>query len=311
MQSANTTAHGNNLPFRQLGKTAMRVTELSIGGVGLGGLYGPVPEADGIAAVHRALELGINYVDTSPLYVDSERRIGLALEGGRRDGIYLSTKVGTHPERRQDYSAEGTRWSVENSLRLLKTGYFDLLMVHDPATIDAPLAPGAAFDVLHEYKARGVCGAVGMGQRNHDFHRRAIDAGKVDVILTFGDYNLVRQSAASLIDDASAAGVGVILAQALLAGILAGPDPAEDERLRKHPDFAAARSWWLWARERDVPLQAVALQFALRNPRVGCVLVGAKNAREIEENVRFAALPLPAGIWDEVDERIGTARRGT
>ncbi len=296
------------LRTRTLGRTTMTVTELSLGGVGFGGLYGPVPEPDGIGAVHRALDLGINYIDTSPLYKDSERRIGIALDGGKRDGIFLSTKTGTHPAHRQDYSAEGTRWTVENSLRLLNTNYIDLLMVHDPQDINAPLAPGAAFDVLHDYKERGVCGAVGMGQRNHDFHRRAIEAGTVDAILTFADYSLIRQTASSLIDDAYSAGVGVIVAQAVMAGLLAGPDPSTDARLRSHPDRAAAMRWHAWARDREVSLLAVALQFVLRNPKVACVVVGAKTAGEIQQNVEVVTMPIPEAIWTELDALIAQQR---
>lgn len=292
------------LPRRRLGRTHMHTSVLSLGGVGLGGFYGPADEGAAIATIHRALDIGINYLDTSPLYMDSERRFGIALRDVPRDRYYLSTKMGTHPARRGDYSADATRWSIENSLALLGTRYVDLLMVHDPPDIEAPLAPGAAFDVLHEYKREGVCSAVGLGQRNHDFHRRAIDAGKVDAILTFADYNLVRQTAARLIDEAASAGVGVILAQAVLAGLLAGPDPAGDERLRNHPDYAAARRWWEWAREREVSILAVALQFALRNPNVSCVLVGAKTPKEIEENLAAITTPLPDGIWREVDAMI-------
>ena len=304
MTNLDSLAAARSLPRRRLGRTYMHPSVISLGGVGLGGMYGPTTDDEAVSTIHHALDLGINYVDTSPLYLESERRFGKALEGIPRDRYYLSTKMGTHPARRQDYSAEGTRWSIENSLQLLGVSYVDLLMVHDPADIESPLAPGAAFDVLHEYKKQGVCGAVGMGQRNHDFHRRAIDAGKVDVILTFADYNLVRQTAASLIDHAASAGVGVILAQAVLAGLLAGPDPATDERLRSHPDFAAARRWWEWSRDRDVPLLAVALQYVLRNPHISCILVGAKTPQEIEANITAISTPLPEGIWNEVDAMI-------
>ena len=304
MELTQSIAAARALPRRRLGSTHMHVSVLSLGGVGMGGLYGPADEDDAIATVWRALDLGINYVDTSPLYMESERRFGVALRDIPRDRYYLSTKMGTHPARRGDYSAEATRWSIENSLKLLGTRYVDLLMVHDPPDIGAPLAPGAAFDVLHEYKREGICSAVGMGQRNHEFHRRAIDAGKVDAILTFADYNLVRQTAAPLIDYAASAGVGVILAQAVLAGLLAGPDPSTDERLRKHPDYAASHRWWEWAREREVSLPAVALQFALRNPNVSCVLVGAKTPKEIEENLAAISMPLPEAIWPEVDALI-------
>ena len=96
--------------------------------------------------VRHAIELGIDYLDTSPLYSESERRVGLALEGGWREKIHLQTKVGTHPSRRGDFSAGGTRWSVENSLKLLQTARLDAVLIHDPADIEVPLAPGQALD---------------------------------------------------------------------------------------------------------------------------------------------------------------------
>lgn len=77
-----------------------------------------------------------------------------------------------------------------------------------------------------------------------------------------------------------------------------------NERLAAHPDAPAAREWWLWARERGVPLQAVALQFAMRHPGVGTVVVGASYPREIEENVTAATFPVPDEIWAEVEERM-------
>jgi aryl-alcohol dehydrogenase-like predicted oxidoreductase len=77
-----------------------------------------------------------------------------------------------------------------------------------------------------------------------------------------------------------------------------------NERLAAHPDACAARDWWLWARDRGVSLQALALQFAMRQPGVSTVVVGASAAHEIEDNVICATTPLPEGIWAEVEERM-------
>jgi aryl-alcohol dehydrogenase-like predicted oxidoreductase len=297
------------IPRRKLGRTDMIVTEVALGGVGLGG--GRTTDDDLAAAmtVQGAIDRGINYIDTSPLYRESERRLGLALRqlGGRPEGLYLSTKTGTHPQHRGDYSAAGTRWSVENSLRLLGVSAVDLLLVHDPDTMDPVLAPGGALDTLERLRDEGKFRWIGLGVREHDKLRTAIRTGRFDVILTYADYNLVRQTAAPLIDEAAAAGVGVLLAQVFIAGLLAGDDPAET-RYADHPDAAAARDWWCWARERGVSLRALALQFGLRNPKVGTVLVGADTPTQVDEILAAAAEPIPAGVWAEVDERIARHR---
>jgi aryl-alcohol dehydrogenase-like predicted oxidoreductase/murein tripeptide amidase MpaA len=293
------------LPRRKLGRTDLLVTEIALGGVGLGGRRTTNDDAIAAATVRRAWERGINYLDTSPLYAESERRIGLAFQrlNGRPRGLYLSTKTGTHPLHRGDYSAEGTRWSVENSLRFLGVDSVDLLLVHDPESMDPVLAPGGAVDELERLRDEGKLRWIGLGVREHDKLSTAIRSGRFDAILTYADYNLVRQSATPLIAEAAAQGVGVILAQVFLAGLLVGPDPAQSLNA-SHPDAPLARDWWLWARERGVSLRSLALQFGLRNPHVGTVLTGADSPAQVDEIVDAVSVEIPDAIWGEVAERI-------
>ena len=98
------------LETRKLGNTGMTPRALGLGCATFGG--DKSSDRDTTEGVRRAIELGIDYVDTSPSYGESERRVGLALKGSWRDKVYLETKTGTHPQRRGDYSAEGARWSV-------------------------------------------------------------------------------------------------------------------------------------------------------------------------------------------------------
>ncbi|MGH2460610.1 MAG: aldo/keto reductase [Chloroflexota bacterium] len=290
---------------RKLGRTDMMVTEIALGGVGLGGMRTTNDDGAAAATLQRAIERGINDLDTSPLYGESERRIGLGFQGmgGRPKGLYLSTKTGTHPLHRGDYSAEGTRWSVENSLRLLGVDSVDLLLVHDPETMTPVLARNGALDELERMRGEGKLRWIGLGVREHDKLRAAIRTGRFDAILTYADYNLVRQTAKPLIEEAAAAGVGVVLAQVFIAGLLAGDDPAETAYATS-PDAALAREWWLWARERGVSLRALALQYGLRNPLVGTVLVGADTPEQVDEIIASATEPIPPSIWAEVEERI-------
>jgi aryl-alcohol dehydrogenase-like predicted oxidoreductase len=300
------------LERRRLGRTGIDATVIGCGGVALGSFHAgeEIGDQTAVATLRRALEVGVNYLDTSPLYNESERRFGLALRelGGLPPGTYLSTKSGTHPARRYDYSAEATRWSVRNSLDLLGLPSLDVVLVHDPPSMEPVFAAGGALEELERMRGEGLLRSIGLGCRPHEFHRQAIRSGRFDVILTFADYNLVSQTAGPLIDEAHAAGVGVLTAQVIAAGLLAGPDPDRSERLRRRPEYARARRWWLWARERGVPLQAVAVQWVLRNPKVGCVLIGPRSPEEVEENVRLATTPLPSGIWDEVDARVDELR---
>jgi aryl-alcohol dehydrogenase-like predicted oxidoreductase len=297
------------LPARPLGRAGFDVTLLTVGGAGLGGLYGAVQDADGIATLIRAVELGINYIDSSPFYGESERHLGAALAelDGKAPGLHFCTKVGTHPERFGDYSAETVRWSVENSLRLLGVERVDLVQVHalDDIDMDLVLRPGSAVDALEALREEGKLGAIGLGVRGAQHHLRAIESGRFDMVLIHDDYSLIRQSDEVVIERAAEAGVGVLLGRALMTGLLAGPDPMADERLATHPDAPAAREWWEWAREREVPLRSVAIQYPMRNPAVASVVVGASSPAEITDAVAAATMKLPDEIWREVEERIG------
>ena len=303
--------------IRKLGRTDMHVTHVSLGGVGIGGMRTTDDDEVGIGILTRALDRGVNYVDTSPHYNESERRIGLAFRrmGGRPRGLHLSTKVGLHPARRGDYSGATARWCVENSLRVLGVDAVDAVLVHDPPSIHPVLADGGALEALEQLRSEGKLRWMGISPRDHAVLQTAVRTGRFDLILTFSDYNLVRQTALPVIAEAASAGVGVILGHVYLAGMLAGPDPAEignnrgvPERFR--PDIPAARQWWVWARERGVSLRAVALQFAMRQPLIGTVLVGADTAGQVDEFMEAAAESLPTGIWDDVDARIASAARG-
>ena len=296
---------------RRLGRAGVEVSVLTLGGAGLGGLYGPVAEDAAVQTVLRAIDLGVNYIEGAPFYGECEQRYGKALValGGRPAGLHLCTKVGMHPARPGDYSAKATRWSVEQSLTILGVSAVDLVQVHAIEAIDmeAVLGPGGAVDELEKMREEGKLRSIAFAIRGAAYHRRAIACGRFDAILIHDDFSLIRRTDTAVIEEAAAAGLGVLVGRALMTGLLAGGDPMANARLASHPDAPAAQQWWSWARERELPLQALALQFAMRQPGVSTVVVGASAPREIEENVAAATAPLPAGIWDEVEERM---RRG-
>lgn len=288
----------------------MEIPALSLGGAGIGGGYGAIPDEEAIATVHYALQHGIRYIDTSPLYGESERRIGLALEGVPRDSYQLSTKTGTHPERRGDYSWDGTHWSVENSLRLLKTDHIELLLVHDPrdeADMETIFGPRGAIEALEHLKAQGVIGAIGLGQRDHTWHRRAILSGRVDAILTYNDYHPIRTTALTdgLLDLAKQHDVGVLNGSPLAHGLLNGQNPkviaAGLAMSQSAPDVEKAHRLYLWCLANNISMVAVVLQFCLRQPRIDATLTGAKSVQELAQNLEAVHRPLPESVWEDLE----------
>jgi aryl-alcohol dehydrogenase-like predicted oxidoreductase len=277
------------LEIRRLGRTEMRVKALGLGCAPFG--EARHTDQDAIEGIRQAIELGINFLDTSPLYGESERRVGLALEGGYREAVYLETKIGTHPTRRGDYSAEATKWSVGNSLKMLKTGYLDAVLIHDPSDIEDPLGPGRCLDTLLRMKEEGLIGYVGLGVRSHAFHRRAIETGLIDISLTYLDYTLLDQSAAQTVMPLAAKhDVGIILASILGSGggSLTGREPQENP---------LAHAMWEWCRDRGIDIRHLAIQFCLAAPIGGMIMPGPGTKGHVEDCYRLATTDVDPDIW--------------
>ncbi len=306
------------LTKRRLGRTGLEVTPLGMGGAHLGRTApGSTEYSDdlAVATVHRGLQLGINVIDTSPMYGESQRRVGLALQQWRSDevrrqDIIISTKTGRGADGAKDYSAAATRRSVERSLELLQTDYIDILLVHDPDDLGQVLGPGNGLEALLECKDEGLIRAIGLGCRPHEFHRACIESGHFDLSLTFCDYNLLDQSAAEgVLAPAAEHDVGVYNGTVIMLGLLGGENPREVARRR--PGFATeerlqrATELWEWCRARDVSLAALSLQFSLREPRIATTLVGVRDPQHLEADVAAVSEAIPEDIWQELHERFG------
>ncbi len=298
---------------RPCGTRGLEVSRLGLGGAALGG--GPATSSadeDGARTLETAYALGIGHVDTSPLYGESERRLGIALRRNEFSDLTISTKVGTHPSRQFSYTRSDLRWSLKNSLSVLGRERVDIALIHDPRSYEEISSTGDGFDALRELREEGLCLNTGLGVQSHEFHRRAIDAGVVDVILTYGDFNIVRRSGVALMRHAKESGVGVLLGSPMMHGFLAsGVEPANAIAERAglltwytEHDVAVAQEWFLWCREREVSLRHLNMRFVMSSDLPDCVLTGAATPAELQANVREATTPVPDDVWREALDRI-------
>ncbi len=280
------------LETRRMGRTEMRPKSLGLGAAWLA----QGSETETIDAIHRAIELGINYLDTYPGH--AEERWGKALAGGLREKIYLQAKV-SPPGPNKDFSDNTTRRSVENSLKQLRTDYLDSVLIHDPITIEDPLGPGRALDELLKMKEEGLVLHIGLGVRSHEFHRVAIETGNIEVVLTFLDYNLLDQSVAqTTLPLAREYDVGIILASPLGMGSLTGVEPDVETEQHRHPGAKPrAHMMWQWCQKHGVNIRHLALQFCLAAPIDGIVMVGPANTTQVEEAYEAATANVPPEIW--------------
>lgn len=261
------------------------------------------PEA--VEAIQTALALGINYFDTYPGH--HEEKWGEALSGVPRSSYYLQAKIGTHPDRRKDFSGDGARWSLDRSLRSLKTDYLDSVLVHDPSDVDELLRDGAVFDVLREMKAQGVVRNIGLGARSHDWHVRLIDEGICDVSLTFLDYTLINQSAAACIFPAARRQrTGIILASVQGMGLLTGSEPDPERERGMHPGSEPrAHGIWTWCRKNHVNIRHLAVQFCLAAPVDSVVMFGPASIRHVHDAYEAATDAIPPELWERLEEEFG------
>lgn len=261
------------------------------------------PEA--VEAIQTALALGINYFDTYPGH--HEEKWGEALSGVPRSSYYLQAKIGTHPDRRKDFSGDGARWSLDRSLRSLKTDYLDSVLVHDPSGVDELLRDGAVFDVLREMKAQGVVRNIGLGARSHDWHVRLIDEGICDVSLTFLDYTLINQSAAATVFPAARRqDTGIILASVQGMGLLTGSEPDPERERGMHPGAEPrAHRIWSWCRENGVNIRHLAIQFCLAAPVDSVVMFGPASVRHVHDACEAATDAIPPELWERLEEEFG------
>src|SRR5688572_25880014 len=232
---------------KSLGKSSIRISRLGFGGGPLGGLFEPVADDTAAATLAQAWESGIRHFDTAPHYGigHSERRFGAFLRGQPRSTFTLSTKVGrylveqdpagrideafqvpaTH-RRVVDFSRDGVRRSLEDSLSRMGLDRVDVLYLHD-AEPHFEAALGQGYPALAELRAEGVVGAIGAGKADATLLSRLVEQADVDVVMLAGRYTLLDQSA---LDDLLPAclnrGVSVVAAAVFNSGVLAQPRPA-------------------------------------------------------------------------------------
>ncbi len=234
--------------YRRLGRTGLQVSEL---GLGAGGLRVSTNDyATGM--VRRAIELGVNYFDTSPDYGDSEDKLGLALQGVRQN-VYLATKVNA-------ITADDAEREIATSLRRLRTDYLDVLQLHGvtrPEELDRRTASGGAWEALERARERGVARFVGFTGHRHDVLAEALRRCDADTVLFI--FNLVERGALQeLIPLGLKRDIGMVVMKPLAMGAL--PHRLALRYLLSHPISCAipgpSRLDWL---EADMAVSDTAL----------------------------------------------------
>ncbi|MCX4788496.1 MULTISPECIES: aldo/keto reductase [unclassified Streptomyces] len=308
-----------------LGHSRATVSRLGFGAAAIGNLFDPVSEEAAAAAVDAAWNEGFRYFDTAPHYGLglSERRLGAALAGRPRASFTVSTKVGrlleplshvqgddlangfavpaTH-RRIWDFSADGVRRSIEDSLLRLGMDRIDVAYLHDPDD-HAEQALEEAYPALERLRAEGVVAAIGVGMNQTGLLHRFVQDTDVDVVLLAGRYTLLDHGALDdLLPTALERSVAVVIGGVFNSGVLADPRPDATYAYAPVPPEILVRAMRIKevCARHDVPLRGAALQFPFGHPAVASVLVGARSAAEVRDAARLLDRPAPAGLWPDL-----------
>jgi len=297
-----------------------------MGGGPLGNHGSVVDDSVAEATLERAWQRGIRYFDTAPHYGLglSERRMGAALAERPRDEFLLSTKVGrlivANPEPREldddgfivpgdrmrswDFSLDGVRRSLDESLDRLGLDAVDILLAHDPDQAPGdPVREGLA--ALATLRDEGLVRAIGVGTNSTAGLAELIDEGLIDVLMLANRYSLLDHGALeTVLAPAQRAGVAVVAVGVYATGLLATPrpdpgatyeyrpaEPAVVERTRRIAEICEGHG---------VELPAAALAFPLLHPAVVGVAVGMRAPREVDENVDRREIAIPTALWRDL-----------
>lgn len=311
----------------------LALTELGLGCAQMGNLFREMPDAEPERIVAAAWNAGIRVFDTAPHYGMglSEERLGRALRQYPRDEYVLSTKVGRlirpNPggvgmddqfymvprtkKRVWDFSAEGVRTSLEESLERLGLDHIDIAYLHDPDEHWEP-AIGEAVPELQRLRDAGTISAFGAGMNQSAMISRFIREGDADVVMLAGRYTLLEQGAlADAIPAAHETGAKIVIAGVYNSGLLSRPRPSADANYNYEQvdaDVLARAHRIADVCERHgVELPHAALAFVLRQPTVVSVVVGASRAEQVEQSVERFRQPVPDALWHELrDEGLMT-----
>lgn len=321
------------LPLRRFPRADLAVTALGFGTAPLGDLFAQLDEAVAIDTVLAGLERGIALIDTSPHYGNglAELRVGAALRRYKGPRPVLSTKVGRVMEpfnsgaraaffagglphgARLDYSADGVKRSLEQSMLRLGVDRIDIALIHDvdvwthgPEMAEQRIreALAGAYPALERMRAQGVIKSIGVGINEADVAARFARETDIDSVLLAGRYSLLEQPALDeFLPLALEKRIGVMLGGVFNSGILATGAVAGAQYNYKPAEadvLARVRAIETICAAHGVPLRIAALHFALAHPAVTSVVLGGVAPGEMADNVAAMMHPVPAALWADL-----------
>lgn len=304
------------MEYREIGRTGMKVSALSFGASSLGSVFRETKEGEAVAAVHTAVDSGMNFIDVSPYYghYKAETVLGKALREIKRDKYYLSTKVGRYGKdgvNTWDYSARRATESVYESMERLGVDHIDLINVHDIEFADLHQVVDETLPALVALRDKGVVGHVGITDLQLENLQWVIDhvtPGTVESILNFCHFTLNDDKLLDYLDYFEQRGIGVINASPLSMGLLSRRGvPAWHPAPKSLVD--ACRRAVEYCDAKGYPIEKLAMQYSLSEPRIATTLFSSANPENVAKNIAFVSEQPDWELIGEVKRIIGDQQR--
>jgi aryl-alcohol dehydrogenase-like predicted oxidoreductase len=303
------------MKYNTLGKTNIKISELSFGASAIGGMFNNVEKDEAIKTVHAAFDRGINYFDTSPAYgrnnsvygpVTSETILGNGLKGLKRSEIILSTKAGKTsslpPELNFRYGA--ITKSVEASLNRLQTDYLDILFLHDieyNKGIELNIALNEGLEALRDMKKAGKIRAIGISCYSMEVLKKVIPNYNLDTVLVHNHYTLINNQLLELLPKINAKHIGLVSASPFASGLLTHQGPPDWYPIN-NKDLCVVHKTINYCKENNVPLEKLAIQFAVSNPEIPTTLFSCTQQSILNKNVDWYQEPIDPDMIKNVQK---------
>ncbi|MBB08650.1 MAG: aldo/keto reductase [Roseibacillus sp.] len=285
---------------RPLGNTGIKLPVLAFGASSLGQEFRPVRLDDALKSVRTALDLGINFIDTSPFYGRgmSEVLLGIALRDISRDSYLLGTKLGRYSLTHFDFSARRVDESVHVSLHRLGTDYLDVLLLHDVEFVDLPQIWEETIPAALALKEKGLVRAVGFSCYPMKSFHKVLDHAEdqIDCILSYNQYTLQNTSLVdNLLPRLREKSIGVMNAGPFSARLLTNA-PLPDWLKEPEEVKAAAREAARICSEEGVDIAQLALQFSCSHEDIATCVAGSANPDNVRKWAEWLEKPIPEDL---------------
>ncbi|MDA7935412.1 aldo/keto reductase [Akkermansiaceae bacterium] len=291
---------------RPLGQTGIDLPILSFGASSLGAEFRAIDLNEAFAAVHTALDLGMNFIDTSPFYGRgmSEVMLGQALKGIDRSSYLLGTKLGRYSDRHFDFSAKRVDESLHVSMHRMGTDYLDLVLLHDVEFVKLEQIWEETIPALVKAKKEGKVRAIGFSCYPMACFNTVLDHAEddIDCVLSYNQYTLQNTAFAdNLVPRLKDKGLGAINAGPFSARLLTNaklPDWLKEPEEVKDAARAAAKL----CDDNGVDIAQLALQYSCSHPDIASTVAGSANPKNVEKWAKWLAEPIDQGLLAQVLE---------